>query len=137
MYSETSNPDELRARFTVYIERVVLHAKLDYIRKYRRTSREISLEDLDFEPSVSFEQQCIPYQEKLASFTFEEEKLSHAFSSLPLMRQRVLELLFVEELTPIEISRIMNCSVKYVYDQRYLALRKLRCLLKEGDQNDK
>ena len=33
-----------------------------------------------------------------------------AFSSLPLMRQRILIMLFVEELTPSEIARKMNCS---------------------------
>lgn len=60
------------------------------------------------------------------SFEFEEEKLANAFLSLPLMRQRVLEMLFIEELSAIEIAQKMNCSVKYVYDQKYLALQKLR-----------
>lgn len=38
-------------------------------------------------------------------------------------------MLFVQELTPLEISKRMHCSVKYVYDQKYLALQKLRRLL--------
>lgn len=45
------------------------------------------------------------------------------------LRQKVLEMLFVQELTPLEISKRMHCSVKYVYDQKYLALQKLRRLL--------
>lgn len=39
------------------------------------------------------------------------------------------QMLFVQELTPLEISKRMHCSVKYVYDQKYLALQKLRRLL--------
>lgn len=63
------------------------------------------------------------------SFEFEEEHLANAFAALPLLRQKVLEMLFVQELTPLEISKRMHCSVKYVYDQKYLALQKLRRLL--------
>lgn len=51
MSRQNQEPDELRARFTVYIKQVIIHAKLDYIRKKNRTSQEISLEDLDFEPA--------------------------------------------------------------------------------------
>lgn len=130
-------PDELRARFTVYIERVILHARLDYIRKKRKNPQEISLEELDFEPETTFERQYAIQRKPMDGFSFEEEKLAHAFSSLPLMRQKVLEMLFVENLSPIEISRRLHCSVKYVYDQRYLALQKLRRILKEGGSNDK
>ena len=121
MSRQNQEPDELRARFTVYIKQVIIHAKLDYIRKKNRTSQEISLEDLDFEPAVDFEEQY--------SFEFEEEHLANAFAALPLLRQKVLEMLFVQELTPLEISKRMHCSVKYVYDQKYLALQKLRRLL--------
>lgn len=52
MSRQNQEPDELRARFTVYIKQVIIHAKLDYIRKKNRTSQEISLEDLDFEPAT-------------------------------------------------------------------------------------
>lgn len=118
--------DELRARFTVYISQVIIHAKLDYIRQLKRRAQEIYLEDLEMEPSVDFEEQYVQAYSNRQSFEFEEEKLSNTFSSLPLMRQRVLEMLFIEELSAIEIAQKMNCSVKYVYDQKYLALQKLR-----------
>ena len=78
------------------------------------------------EPSVDFEEQYVQAYSNTQSFEFEEEKLANAFLSLPLMRKRVLEMLFIEELSDIEIAQNMNCSVKYVYDQKYLALQKLR-----------
>lgn len=101
-------------------------AKLDYIRKVKQRAQEIYLEDLEIEPYVDFEEQYVKAYSNTQSFEFEEEKLANAFLSLPLMRQRVLEMLFIEELSAIEIAQKMNCSVKYVYDQKYLALQKLR-----------
>ena len=76
-----------------------------------------------------FEEQYSQTNSEQKSFEFEEEHLANAFASLPLFRQTVLEMLFVQELTPLEISKRMHCSVKYVYDQKYLALQKLRRLL--------
>ena len=73
----------------------------------------------------------MPLIEKPDAFTFEEERLAKAFSQLPLMRQRILTLLFVNELTPAEIAKQMNCSVQHVYNQRSLALKRLRQLLRE------
>ena len=55
--SKDTDRDELRARFTVYISQVIIHAKLDYIRQLKRRAQEIYLEDLEMEPSVDFEEQ--------------------------------------------------------------------------------
>ena len=134
--SKDTDRDELRARFTVYISQVIIHAKLDYIRKVKQRAQEIYLEDLKVEPSVDFEEQYERKYSNTQSFLFEEKKLANAFLTLPLMRQRILELLFIEELTAIEIAQKMNCSVKYVYDQKYLALQKLRKSL-GGEKDDK
>ena len=71
MSRQNQEPDELRARFTVYIKQVIIHAKLDYIRKKNRTSQEISLEDLDFEPAVDFEEQYSQTNSEQKSFAFE------------------------------------------------------------------
>lgn len=87
------------------------------------------------------------YQETLFShvehtandFDFEEERLARAYSSLPLMRREILRLLFVEDLKADEIARRLNCSIQHVYNQRSLALKRLRQLLEKesGDENDK
>ena len=62
-------------------------------------------------------------------FDFEEEKLSEAFRTLPLMKRRILTMLFVEQLSPREIASHLNCSVQYVYNQRSLALKSLRRII--------
>ena len=121
-------PDELQARFTVYMEKVVVHARINYMKKLRRLREDLSLDDLVCEPSVDFDS---IYSDSVAKvdFEFEEERIAEAFHSLPLMRQKVLQLIFIENMEPPEIARRLNCSTKYVYDQQYLALQRLRNLL--------
>ena len=60
------------------------------------------------------------------SFDFEEQRLAEAFRELLLMRRRILEMLFVEDLTPSEIAAKLHCSVQHVYNQRSLAIKRLR-----------
>lgn len=123
--------DELRGRFTRFMEVMVKRARLNYLEKMRRQPVTVPLDDVpemlladdtDFSTDVS------------GDFEFEEERLANAFSQLPLMRQRILIMLFVEELTPKEIARRVNCSVNHVYNQRSLAIKRLRQLLKEGGE---
>lgn len=126
---------ELRARFTVWLEVVVKRARIDYIRKKKRTPESISLEsipedrmkmtDEDFELNYLIGKQ--------SGFYFEEEEIEQAFSSLPLNKQDILILLFVEEKTPEEIAEKLKCTVQNVYNQRSLALKRLREYLKKGD----
>lgn len=71
-----------------------------------------------------------------SEFEFEEERLAETFSKLPLMRKRILTMLFVENISPDEISKKLNCSPQYIYNQRYKALRALRNELdKDGEQS--
>lgn len=71
------------------------------------------------------------------SFDFEEQRLAEAFRELPLMRRRILEMLFVEELTPSEIAAKLHCSVQHVYNQRSLAIKRLRERLIKERKNDR
>lgn len=71
-----------------------------------------------------------------SEFEFEEERLAEAFSKLPLMRKQILTMLFAENISPSEISKRLNCSPQYVYNQRYKALKALRNELdKDGEQS--
>ena len=58
--------------------------------------------------------------------------LARAFANLPIKRQQILTMLFVEERKPEEIAKLLNCSAQHVYDQRYQALKKLRIALSKG-----
>lgn len=133
-HQQESTRDELRARFTGWMETTVYRAKLNYIRKMGRKIETVSIEEVAESDlmSVNPEQDWCRQLSPKDAFDFEEEKLARAFAELPLMRQRILTMLFVEEKKPDEIAARLNCSVQHVYNQRSLALKKLRSMLAEG-----
>lgn len=131
--------DELRARFTGWLDTVIYRAKLRYMEKQEQEKITVSIEDVP-ESFLEYRETLFSHVEHTANdFDFEEERLAMAYSSLPLMRREILRLLFVEDLKADEIAKRLNCSVQHVYNQRSLALKRLRQLLerKGGDGNDK
>ena len=129
-----SHPDELRARFTSWMEITLVRARKDYMEQLRRQPQYVSLDsipaDLISDPRNYFAEA----ERSATDFEFEEAKLANAFSELPLMRREVLRLLFVEMKEPAEIAAILHCSTNYVHLQKSRALKRLRELLTEGDE---
>lgn len=133
-HQQKSERDELRARFTVWLETTVYRARLKYLEREKPKVDTVSIEELP--ESALFVPEQTSYCERTTSaFDFEEERLAEAFAKLPIKRQEILTMLFVEERKPEEIARLLNCSPQHVYDQRYQALKKLRiALTKDGDK---
>ena len=122
--------DELRARFTAFLQIMVRRARLNYLAKMKNRPETVSLEEL---PDIVDPASEIRLSGDQKDFEFEEERLAQAFATLSLMRRTILKLLFVDELSPQEIAAKLHCSVRHVYNQRSLALKRLRLLLKGGD----
>ena len=133
--NELAYDDVLRAEFTSWLVTLVNRAKKNYLRKERQRIETVSLEEITEEMLVSMPEEC-DSSLSAANFEFTEERLARAFSQLPLMRQQILKLLFVDELKPAEIAKQLNCSPQYVYNQRLKGLKKLKSLLEEGGEND-
>ena len=134
MNHQQEHNDRLRGEFTVWLEVLIRNARTDYIRKVNRRVPTIALEDIP-EHLLLAQGKYSALElnsNKHEGFDFEEERLATAFSKLPLMRQKILTLLFVEEKKPHEIAKQLHCSVQYVYNQRSLAIKKLRDLLCKG-----
>lgn len=125
-----AKPDPLRGRFTRFMEILVKRARINYLEKLRRFPEMISIDDVP-ESALAIEDRLI-LSDCTSDFNFEEDRLSDAFMSLPSVRQRILTLLFVENLSPGEIAARLGCSVGHVYNQKSIALKKLRELLAEG-----
>lgn len=126
--------DELRAAFTGWLEIVIRNAKKNYLKKLNRQIETVPIEDVP-ESNLIADFEDIVGEIKLHSesaFEFEEERLSKAYAELPLMRQKILVMLFVEEKKPDEIAKQLHCTVQHVYNQRSLALKKLRAMLENG-----
>ena len=74
------NYDELKGRFTVWLEKVVRNAKINYIKKLKREPQLVYLEEI---PESVLTTQSSSYEVYTKSeFEFEEERLSKAFSKL-------------------------------------------------------
>lgn len=137
--AETGNNNVLRGRFTTWLNVVLHRAKLKYLRKLSRQIETVSLDELienGFQPyapdSFAVVERC-----GKGSFEFEEERLAAAFCNLPIKRQRILEMLFIEQMKPEEIAKELNCSIQHVYNRRSSALKALRLALKEeGNEDD-
>ncbi len=124
--------DELRGRFTRFLEVTMKHVRQNYLRKLSREPKTISL-GIVSEIEIPLIAGPAPYEEH--EFTFEESKLAEAFRQLPMARQKVLIYLFVEEMYPEEIAELMGGTVQHIYNQRSLAVKKLRQLLSERGED--
>lgn len=131
----TIERDELRARFTAWLNILLRRAKLNYIER-ELTEECISLDSLDEDLQPASEDDYMQTVLSDDPFEFREERLARAYAELPLMRQQILKFLFVDELKPKEIARLLNCSAAYVSDQRYKSLSELRKKMQNGGESD-
>ena len=134
MNHQQDEGDVLRARFTKWLDIVCYRAKLKHLQKTEERLETVSFEELP-EGSQPVYTDDLRKIESMTDFDSEEERLADAFAKLPIKRQQILTMLFVEEKKPEEIAKELNCSPQHVYDQRYQALKRLRIdLAKEGDE---
>ena len=134
MFKQNTENDELRARFTNWLNKLIYRARLNYLKKQKNNPIMLSLEDIPEENLRSTDIEILVEASETNSFEFEEEKLAKVFYELPLMKQKILIMLFVEEKTPNAIAKKLNCSVQHVYNQRSLAIKTLRILLMKGGE---
>lgn len=125
--------NDVRNRFTAWMQLVVKRARIDYIRSLKRRRKEISLESDEIVSKLIYEHlddslRCSD------GFEFSDAIISVIVLNLPPKRRRVLELLFVHKMSPEEIAREMNCTVRHIYNQQSLALKELKEKLKKEDK---
>ncbi len=116
--------DDLRNRFTAWMQVVVKRAKIDYIRRLKVRLREVSIEDENARNKLVYE----PTENAGTSdtFSFDNQRLEAVYKMLSPQRRRILELLYVHNCTPEEVAEILHCCVRNVYNQRSLILKDLR-----------
>ena len=113
--------DEIRAMYTVYIERVAGFAHKEYLRTISYRSREQPLEELSEETLALVEDRYFP-----GEFDFAGGRLSQAMNDLPLLQRQVLILAIIKGWPAQEIAERLGCSVGYVYKQKHLARQKIK-----------
>ena len=130
--------DVLRGRFTNWLTVLVYHEKMAFIRKMSRQMPEASLDELiesGFQCEDPTAYQVLEACE--SPFPMEHETLAKSYMDLPVRRQEILKLLFVDQLDPADVAARLNCTVQHVYNRRSQALQALKAALGEGgDKND-
>ncbi len=117
--------DELRGRFTKWMEVTLYRARLRYLRKESQKVGTVPLDEVEDWYSLT-EISCKD------SFEFEQDRLAEAFAKLSPEKQAILSMLFAEEMTPAEVAGELHCLPQKVYDQRYQAIKALRRSLQNG-----
>jgi len=126
---------ELFAQFTAFMEKVVSHAKIDYIRRQRHWRREVLMDELPELLDGNSSSQHWPIS-STSGFHFAEDRIATALSSLPAKQRRILELSYIDDLSAQEIATILDYQVKTVRNQKCIALKKLREALLNGGGTD-
>ena len=117
--------DKLCARFTSWLTTLLQRVRIDYVRHQERQVKTVPIDDVSADwLAVEDEHPVLQSQ-----FEFEKERLAEAFFSLSPQRQKVLTMLFVDEMKPEEIAKVLQCSVNYVYKVKQRALQSLRKIL--------
>ena len=134
-HQQKSERDELRARFTVWLETTVYRARLKYLEREKPKVDTVSIEELP-ESALSVLEQTSHCGISGSAFDFEEERLAEAFAKLPIKSAGDTDnAVCGGAKTGGKFARLLNCSPQHVYDQRYQALKKLRiALTKDGDK---
>lgn len=128
---DTAGNDYLRARFTMWLNTTLKHARTRYLETHTQEADVLSL-DAGLSESIPDPFDYFSEIERgKTEFDFAEERLAKAFSELTLMRREVLRLLFVEEKTTKEVAKQLCISPNSVYQFKHQALDKLRFLLTE------
>ena len=134
-HQEEQERDELRARFTRWMEVTLYRARINYLsRQAREQERFFLVEEIPEKYLPEEEPEREWFRELLADepFWFTRKSLERAFRSLRSSKQSILTMLFVEERTPGEIAAKLGCSKQNVYKQRALALKELKDMLQRG-----
>lgn len=122
----------LRARFTIWLKRVIANAKIDYLRQLNSVD-EFLYDEYDediFKQEFSFEL-------KKEKFEFEDERINCAIGKLSKQRQDVLIQIYINNKSFKEIAKESGVTVQHVYNQHSLAIKQLKSILSKGKNNEK
>ena len=117
--------ERLKARFTLWLDRLMYRARINYLERYYSTPESVGLAQIS-EELLAKEDVYDLSGETDDGFVFEEERLAQAYRRLPLMKKRILSMSFVNQLSPAEIAERLHCSIGTVYNQKHRAIKALK-----------
>ena len=119
----------LQARFTVWLKKLILRTKINYIKRLKRNS-DVFLDDYEenrFGQDFSFDTQN-------DNFDFEDKRFNRAISKLSESKRSILIKIYIKDMSAEEIAKEGGVTVQHVYNQHSLALKRLKEILSRGNE---
>ena len=130
MQTSRNEDEELRGRFTIWLEKTLLRKRNKYLARMRAPYLVVSLDVLS-ETALPF----FPEPEiRETDFCFEDADLCFAYHQLYPQYRKLLILLYVYQLKPSEISKMGYCKgTRQLYSIKYRILQELRAALSKNE----
>lgn len=113
---------EISARKT-WFYRILVNESIDYIRIYKK---EIQVEEPKLMREETFLMQSAETQKEELENTIQAERLYIKIQTLPEELRHIIELHYFEELTLVEIAKIMDMNLSTVKAKLYRGLKKIK-----------
>jgi DNA-directed RNA polymerase specialized sigma24 family protein len=132
MQTSRNEDEELRGRFTIWLEKTLLRKRNKYLSRMRAPYLVLSLDVLS-ETALPF----FPEPEiRETDFCFEDEDLCFAYHQLYPQYRKLLIMLYVHQLKPSEISKLGYCKGTHqLYSIKYRILQELRAALSKNESS--
>lgn len=129
---QKAKQDLLRARFTIWLKRVIVNARIDYLRQLNSVDKFLYDE---YDEDI-FKQEFF-FELKKEKFEFEDERINCAIGKLSKQRQDILIQIYINNKSFKEIAKESGVTVQHVYNQHSLAIKQLKSILSKGKNNEK
>ena len=133
-----SKNDYREEKFDSYLNKTIILSSRTYFKKQMNTinKERTIVDDVDYSALL---QDFVNANSSFSSFDDIDSKLelSSALSTLSVIEQAVIFLLFQEDLTQNEVAEILKIYSKTVSKIKNRAMGKLKKYLKEGSENEK
>lgn len=123
--------NDIEIKFIAWLKVLVKRARVDYFRRKQNLKREVFFDDLgeqDFRCLIANRQ--INFEPSFE--LFENKYITEIYEQLSDTQRFVIYRLYVSEQTIEEIANCTGRSVQYIYNQKYLAIKKFREFFKEN-----
>lgn len=122
--------DELRMRFTAWLDKVMYHAREDYLKRLRKLPRTVDIDKVP-EEILAAEDIYDLWGNGPRDFFFKNKRFNDALHLLTDEQHQLLVMLYIDQMTAREISVALGCTVQNVYNRKSLTLQHLRNTLQE------
>ena len=127
--------DELRMRFTAWVDKVMFHAREDYLKRMRRLPQTVDIERVS-EEILAVEDLYDLWGDGPRDFFFEKKRFNDALHLLTDEQHQLLVMLYIDQMTAREISASLGCTVQNVYNRKSRTLQYLRDTLQEESTDE-